>query len=24
VAMRKLGLTDPHYLAPETLDHGQG
>jgi agmatinase len=24
VAMRKLGITDPHYLAPETLDHGQG
>lgn len=24
VAMRKKGITDPHYLAPETLDHGQG
>ena len=24
VAMRRRGLTDPHYLAPETLDHGQG
>ena len=24
VAMRKKGLTDPHYLAAETLDHGQG
>lgn len=24
VAMRKQGLTEPHYLAPETLDHGRG
>ena len=24
IAMRKTGLTDPHYLAPEALDHGQG
>ena len=24
VAMRKKGITDPHYLAPETIDHGQG
>ena len=24
VAMRKKGLTDPHYLSPDTLDHGQG
>jgi formimidoylglutamase len=24
VAMRRKGLTDPHYLAPETVDHGQG
>ncbi len=24
VAMRKKGITDPHYLAPEALDHGQG
>ncbi len=24
VAMRKKGFTDPHYLAPEALDHGQG
>jgi agmatinase len=24
VAMRKKGLTDPHYLAPDTVDHGQG
>jgi agmatinase len=23
VAMRRMGLTDPHYLAPEALDHGQ-
>jgi len=23
IAMRKKGLTEPHYLAPETLDHGQ-
>jgi agmatinase len=23
VAMRKKGLTDPHYLNPTTLDHGQ-
>ncbi len=24
VAMRKQGLTDRHYLAPEALDHGRG
>ena len=24
VAMRKKGITEPHYLAPEVLDHGQG
>ena len=24
VAMRKKGLTEKHYLAPETVDHGQG
>ena len=24
VAMRKLGRTEAHYLAPETVDHGQG
>lgn len=24
MAMRKLGITEPHYLSPETLDHGQG
>jgi agmatinase len=24
LAMRKAGITDPHYLAPETVDHGQG
>ena len=23
IAMRRKGLTDPHYLAPETVDHGQ-
>jgi agmatinase len=23
VAMRKQGITDPHYLAPEVTDHGQ-
>ena len=23
VAMRKKGITDPHYLAPETVNHGQ-
>ncbi|MDP3516601.1 MAG: agmatinase family protein [Pseudohongiella sp.] len=23
IAMRKKGLTDPHYLNPTTLDHGQ-
>jgi agmatinase len=23
IAMRKMGLTDPHYLNPTTLDHGQ-
>jgi agmatinase len=24
IAVRKKGITEPHYLAPETLDHGQG
>lgn len=24
IAMRKLGLTEPHYLNPVTLDHAQG
>ena len=24
VAMHKTGKTEKHYLAPETLDHGQG
>jgi arginase family enzyme len=24
IAMRKNGITEPHYLAPEALDHGQG
>lgn len=24
IAMRKKGLTEPHYLAPESIDHGQG
>jgi len=24
IAMRKRGITDPHYLAPEATDHGQG
>jgi formimidoylglutamase len=24
IAMRKMGITEPNYLAPETLDHGQG
>jgi len=24
IAMRKAGLTEPHYLAPEAVDHGQG
>jgi agmatinase len=24
IAMRKKGLTQPHYLAPESVDHGQG
>jgi agmatinase len=23
VAMRKKGITEPHYLAPEVTDHGQ-
>ncbi len=23
IAMRKTGITDKHYLAPETTDHGQ-
>jgi agmatinase len=23
IAMRKTGITGPHYLAPETVDHGQ-
>ncbi len=23
VAMRKIGITEPDYLAPGTLDHGQ-
>ena len=24
VAMRKKGITDKHYLSPDTVDHGQG
>ena len=24
IAMRKKGITEPHYLAPEAIDHGQG
>jgi agmatinase len=24
VAMRRKGITEPNYLAPEALDHGQG
>ena len=24
VAMRKKGLTEPHYLDPTSIDHGQG
>ena len=24
LAMRKMGLTDPHYLSPLTKRHGQG
>lgn len=24
IAMRARGITDPHYLAPEAVDHGQG
>ena len=24
VAMHKKGITEPHYLAPEAVDHGQG
>ena len=24
IAMRKNGITEPHYLAPDALDHGQG
>ncbi len=24
IAMRKGGITEPHYLSPETTDHRQG
>ncbi len=24
IAVRKKGITEKHYLSPETLDHGQG
>ncbi len=24
VAMRKMGITEKHYLSPDTVDHGQG
>ena len=24
VAMRKKGITEKHYLSPDTVDHGQG
>jgi agmatinase len=24
VAMRRKGITEPHYLHPDAIDHGQG